>query len=462
MAVTLKTSRVSTAGDLARALALGVVVFLLFNANGREIGGYDSQPAKFAARELALHGTVTLDRVVAATPAYAERPGFQKAVDGHIRSAYSVVPAIIAGGVGTAMAAAGMLDLEATLAPTIMAKVTASLLAAIAVMFAYGVARRWSSPKGALVVAAAYGLGTNVWAAASQSLGGHETVAVALAGAVFCLAAPAASLGNLRAFVGAALLAIAGATRPQLAPAIAVMLLWTTVGGARANRLIPVLTVAAGAAVAIAFNVLWFGHVLGATPRLEVLHPSVHAIAGSFSREPWVGTMGLLASPSRGVLVFSPILLFALAGVPTMMRGGWRGPLAWTVGAAAVQFSFYSAYTVWWGGHTYGPRYLIDVLPLVVPIGAAAAAAIVHPLARALCWIALAFSVALAATGAFSYPAERWNTDPTDVDRDHARLWDWRDPQFVRCWRQGLSPQNFDLFAPGVFHAAPTEASPRD
>jgi len=65
-----------------------------------------------------------------------------------------------------------------------------------------------------------------------------------------------------------------------------------------------------------------------------------------------------------------------------------------------------------------------------------------------VCW-----SVLVAATGAFSYPAERWNTSPDDVDVRHERLWDWRDPQFVRCWKTGLSPQNFDLFrasAPGA------------
>jgi hypothetical protein len=65
--------------------------------------------------------------------------------------------------------------------------------------------------------------------------------------------------------------------------------------------------------------------------------------------------------------------------------------------------------------------------------------------AAALCW-----SVIVAATGAFCYPHDRWNTDPADVDRHHERLWDWNDPQILRCWRRGASPQNFDLFDPGA------------
>ena len=50
-----------------------------------------------------------------------------------------------------------------------------------------------------------------------------------------------------------------------------------------------------------------------------------------------------------------------------------------------------------------------------------------------------------AATGAFCYPNDRWNTQPVDVDLHHERLWDWRDLQITRCWRQGMSPQNFGL-----------------
>lgn len=42
--------------------------------------------------------------------------------------------------------------------------------------------------------------------------------------------------------------------------------------------------------------------------------------------------------------------------------------------------------------------------------------------------------------GAFCYPSPRavdWNATPVDVDRAHERLWDWRDPQLLRLWRNG-------------------------
>ena len=57
----------------------------------------------------------------------------------------------------------------------------------------------------------------------------------------------------------------------------------------------------------------------------------------------------------------------------------------------------------------------------------------------------LAWSIAVAATGAFCYPYDEWNVDPSDVDRNHARLWSVADNQIARCWRRGPSPQNFTL-----------------
>ena len=65
----------------------------------------------------------------------------------------------------------------------------------------------------------------------------------------------------------------------------------------------------------------------------------------------------------------------------------------------------------------------------------------------AFCAVALAWSIGMSATGAFFYPNDAWNMSPDDIDSHHERLWAWSDPQFVRCWREGPSPQNFQLFA---------------
>src|SRR5690606_14891431 len=117
-------------------------VLLVYNSNGREIQSYDSQPTKFAARELALHGRLTLDAVVAAAPPLAGRAAFQRDLSGRCRSAYSVVPSIEAAIVALPLHASGLVDLRAPLAPSLIASLTASLLTAAAVALVFAAAAR--------------------------------------------------------------------------------------------------------------------------------------------------------------------------------------------------------------------------------------------------------------------------------------------------------------------------------
>ena len=58
------------------AALVAVIAFLVYNANGREIGSYDSQPAKFLAIEIATRGSLSLGRVVGRIPLLADRPAF--------------------------------------------------------------------------------------------------------------------------------------------------------------------------------------------------------------------------------------------------------------------------------------------------------------------------------------------------------------------------------------------------
>ena len=431
-----------------------MLALIALNANGREIAGYDSQPTKYAARELAVRGTLLLDRVIERIPGLADRPAFGRTVDGHVRSSYPVLPSIIAAGPAWLLGRSGVLDLEGPLAPTVIAKLTASLLVALAIACAFLIASQRTSTGIAAVVAIAFGLGTNVWLA-GQTLGGHETVAFGLTAALVFLASPGPVVGGGQAWIAVLMLAVAGAARAQVAPAVAILAL-SLVVRSRFRQWLPLSVLAVASGLVIAANVSWFGHPLGAVPQLESLHAAVHATSGTFSA-PWNGALGLLFSPSRGLVIFSPIVLVCLAGLWPAFREGWRGPLIWCLAAAVVEFALYACYTVWWGGHTYGPRYVLDALPPLIPIAAAGASALARSRpGRVLAVVALCWSVLIAATGAFSYPAERWNTDPAEVDTHHERLWDWRDTQFVRCWKAGLSPQNLDLFQKDVFHPPPS------
>jgi hypothetical protein len=421
------------------------VLLLVFNSNGREIGAYDTQPTKFAARELLLRGTLTLNHVVGVTPEYASRWGFILAADGNYRSIYSPVPSLMAAAIAWPFWATGLVDVRAPLAPGLMAVVAASVLVALAVTFAFLHARQ-RLPRGrAALLAAGLGLGTGFWSTASQTLWQTETAVFGLAMAVLAFAEPGARIGGRGAAAIGLGLGLMGATRPQLAPIVAILLAGTWARADRRHAAIATALIAGFVACACAANLRWFGHPLGALPLLQEVNSQVHRTGASFALQ-IEGFAGLLISPSRGLLVFSPVVLVAAAGMRRSWAEGWRSAPRWCLLAVVGQFALYGSYAVWWGGHTYGPRYLIDVLPVAVPLAAVAMAQPDHGrTARLMTAAALAWSIAVAATGAFCYPHDQWNVDPTDVDRNHARLWSISDNQIARCWQRGVSPRNFSL-----------------
>jgi MFS family permease len=443
------------AHDVWIAATIVAALMVVYNANGREIGSYDSQPNKFAARELLLRHTLALNHIVGAVPQLGERPAFALARDGRYRSAYSPVPAVLAAAIAWPIWKAGLLDIRSGFAPNIIAVLAASLLTALAVALAYWTARQRTTEARALFVAAGLGLGTGYWSSISQTLWIHETAILGLAIAVLAFAAPTDRISDRAALVSGAGLALAAVARMQLAPVVAVLLAGLFWRANRRGAIGALLIVAAAAILEMSVYLRWFGQPLGMLPALDAVSRSVHRTPRTFALT-LDGFAGLLISPNRGLLIFSPVVLVALVGLRAALAEDWRRPLRWCALAAAAQYSLYSTYGVWWGGHTYGPRYLLDVLPLLVPFAALVVAHLrVRSVAGFAASTALAWSICVAATGAFYYPNDGWNGDPVDVNRHHARLWSWSDMQIMRCWQRGPAPQNFNLFTRDAWRVTP-------
>lgn len=440
---------------------LFALLFVVYSANGRESGSVDSQAAKFLTRELVVNRTFTLNTTVEAQPLLGERAAFARDRRGNWRPAYGVVPGLLAAIPGAALHATGLVDLRAPLAPNLIASLTASALTALALVFVYLALRRSCSDRIAWVTTCAVGLGTNYWATVSQTLWQHETVAFGIA-LMLWRWWRVEPLQNRQLYQGVLGLALAGAARPQVTPLVAVLLAWMIVRVGWRRSLGPLLVIGLAATAEIWRNLAWFGHVLGAGPMTESLHPLLHGTAGPLAEAPWWNALGLLFSPSRGLLIFSPVVLVALVPMVWLFaRRQAPSDLKWLAAAAGVQFLVYSGYSVWWAGHTFGPRYLMDILIPLTPFGAigATAAAARRPL-RWASIAALIWSIVVSSLGAFVFPHDRWNTQPTDVDRYHHRLWEWRDSQISRAFRAGPSPQNFNLLSRGAVRREQTGAPP--
>lgn len=76
------------------------------------------------------------------------------------------------------------------------------------------------------------------------------------------------------------------------------------------------------------------------------------------------GSFGQSISTIRGLIWFAPFSLL----IPFGIVRGWRVQRRWlilTIAQAVLIFLFTSSHYTWWGGHAWGPRYLLTVMPLL-------------------------------------------------------------------------------------------------
>jgi hypothetical protein len=121
------------------------------------------------------------------------------------------------------------------------------------------------------------------------------------------------------------------------------------------------------------YNMACFGHPLSFSYEHQVYEyfkeGSAHGILGVGLPRPGP-LMSLLFSPSRGLFFIMPVLLLSLWGIARMFAG--RQYLREAVLIIAIitgSFLFVAGFYGWHGGLTFGPRYLVPMLPfLAFPI----------------------------------------------------------------------------------------------
>jgi hypothetical protein len=79
----------------------------------------------------------------------------------------------------------------------------------------------------------------------------------------------------------------------------------------------------------------------------------------------WDGLRGLLISPGGSVFVYSPVMLGGVAAL-FALRHRDRSTMLLLAGEFSVMLLFYARFTHWDGERSYGPRYLLPVVPLLV------------------------------------------------------------------------------------------------
>jgi hypothetical protein len=390
----------------------------------------DEMPFMFAWRMRTPNGDVYSDRLDDLRQSIGGRAGASLLAEGALavdRAKYYVVPSVRRGhyinsyGPGAGLTALPLFAAMAVWRSGSLedaswlwygGKAVASLFVAGSAVFVFLTALSFGAPRRAMLISVAYGLGTCVWSTSSQGLWQH-------APNEFFLALGTYYLTRLDRQRHAALLSGAGysaalACRPTSAVAL----------------------VAAGGYLLLVHRKRLGGFALGALPitfLLALYNATFLGAPWRFGQTTmdrpdlwptplWLGGAGLLASPSRGLLVFSPFLVFALWG---MVRA-WREPeylpirpvtLA-VLGIWCLQAKWYS----WWGGWSYGYRPIVDTAPLLAVMLIPVIETIVRrAVLLALFLILLAWSVLVQWLGAFAYDLDGWNARPVAYEMELPR-----------------------------------------
>jgi hypothetical protein len=284
---------------------------------------------------------------------------------------------------------------------------SAAMVALVAVLIFLIADARVSRPL-ALFVALTYGLGTCAWAISSQNLWQQTVNQVWLMlGAYFTLS----EVGRRRVAVLAGLsFGVAIAARPTSGVAAAAVLAYLYLE--QRQSIVPFVLGLLPAPIAIfVYNQHFFGNPLVFAQALVG-----HAIAVQKTGSPdvwqtplWKGALGLLLCPSRGLLVFSPILAAAFWGIVQALRARTFRELWPFYGTALVMMAVQCKWFDWWGGHAYGYRPWLDAVPYL----SLGLLPIVEPLTkkgirRAVSFALLGWSVFVQGLGAWSYD-RYWN-----------------------------------------------------
>jgi uncharacterized membrane protein YGL010W len=77
------------------------------------------------------------------------------------------------------------------------------------------------------------------------------------------------------------------------------------------------------------------------------------------------GFIGILFSPSKGLFIYSPILILSFAGMVVAWRKSDYTLLRYLSVGCLLTILMYSKWKAWHGGASYGPRYLSDLNPIL-------------------------------------------------------------------------------------------------
>jgi len=327
-------------------------------------------------------------------------------------------------------------------------KLAATLITSIAVVIFYLSTNLKFNKSICLILTFVYAFSTQVWITGSQALWQQSAANLVVCSILLCLLGANRSQGKNRKlllFLTGICCGLIVSIRPTdvLFAIAAVIYVMTTY---RRESIFLCLGLPS-VLLSVGWNFYYFGtFFLGGYSTQTNLY--------SFTADQFVRSfLGLLVSPSHGFFVFSPVMLFAVPGVVQVFKLRSKEDekllLCLTIAGVAL-FLNYCFFSVWWGGWTYGCRFMVDTLSVFCFL-------IGYPLKTHLkkvsqgkklfntafiCFLTLVListSVEIVGAVTLSSGNDSWDTIPAVIDTKSSlgisRLWDFRDSPIERSMR---------------------------
>ena len=242
-----------------------------------------------------------------------------------------------------------------TAQPSFVELYLACLLVALSAVFVYQIARFYVKPVSALFLVLIFAFCTSSWSTASRALWQHGPSMLMLSIAMYLI--------------------LLAKTKPWIIQIVSIPLALSCI--IRPTNMISLVFVSLF--VFLEYKRYFLGYFLCAMLVFApfFIHNSLiyHNAMPPYFRPQRIGNnpdffralWGNLASPSRGLFVFTPVFLFSIAAVIVKLRNGQFEKLDFFLLASILlHWVAISSFGHWWGGYSYGPRLFCDLIPYFV------------------------------------------------------------------------------------------------
>jgi len=325
---------------------------------------------------------------------------------------------------------------------TIIQRVLAALLMSGLSIIFYFLSRLFLSMKWSLLVVFSIILGTSVLSTASRALWSHTWNILLLGITVYLIVNSLENKKIIRPCVLATLLSWMYFVRPTSVVSIFAITILVIIYF-RESLVIFFMTAIVWITIFIFYSLHFYDTWL----------PNYYSASRLGSNTFWEALAGNTISPSRGFLVYTPFAMWIALSLAIYLPFLKHKPLiVVSIFAILSHTVMISTFPHWWGGHSYGPRLMIDIIPwlTILQILSIQAMLLHHRNTKmkpgilpkmknffhfkihcSIGILMIILGVILNMRGAFSRETHIWNWHPVNIDTHPERLWNWEYPQFM-------------------------------